>query len=78
MAKTEYKVGETFQFGLKTLKCVEREWSTCDNCFLQLFSENRCRFLNDHVVGHCSKFFREDKKSVIFIEVEETDKQDQV
>lgn len=22
MAKTEYKVGETFQFGLKTLKCV--------------------------------------------------------
>ena len=78
MAKTEYKVGETFQFGLKTLKCVEQDWGTCDNCFLQLFSENGCGFLNDHVVGHCSKFFREDDNSVIFIEVEETDKQDQV
>lgn len=26
MAKTEYKVGETFQFGLKTLKCVGGGW----------------------------------------------------
>lgn len=72
----EYKVGETFQFGLKTLECVEQEGNFCANCFLQLFSEDGCEFLNDHVVGYCSKFFREDKKSVIFIEVEETDKQE--
>lgn len=33
MAKTEYKVGETFQFGLKTLKCVDNgEEEGCDNC----------------------------------------------
>lgn len=39
-------------------------------------SEDGCGFLTDHVVGHCNKFFREDNKSVIFIEVEETDKQE--
>lgn len=76
MAKTEYKVGETFQFGLKTLMCVEQEGIFCANCFLQPFSEDGCGFLTDHVVGHCNKFFREDNKSVIFIEVEETDKQE--
>lgn len=76
MAKTEYKVGETFQFGLKTLQCVEGEENFCANCFLQSFSGDGCGFLNDHMVGGCSNFFREDKKNVIFIEVEETDKQE--
>lgn len=30
MAKAECKVGETFQFGLKTLKCVEG--TSCKRC----------------------------------------------
>lgn len=74
MAKTEYKVGETFQFGLKTLKCVEGNENYCANCFLQPFAEDVCEFLTDHVVGYCNKSHRSDNKGVIFIEVEETDK----
>ena len=54
MAKTEYKVGETFQFGLKTLQCVEGEGNYCANCFLQPFAEYGCDFLTDYVVGYCS------------------------
>nr|DAS27142.1 MAG TPA: hypothetical protein [Caudoviricetes sp.] len=76
MEKTEYKVGETFQFGLKTLKCVEGNGNYCANCFLQQFAEYGCDFLIDYVVGYCSKLLRTDDNDVIFIEVEETDKQE--
>lgn len=70
MAKTEYKVGETFQFGLKTLKCVEHKSCNCYECALQEIYE--CNYF----VGECDEFNRTDKKNVIFIEVEETDKQE--
>ena len=69
MAKTEYKVGETFQFGLKTLKCVEAE-KNCEGCILTDI-ENCNEF-----VGSCYPNTREDHKDVIFIEVEETNKQE--
>lgn len=72
----EYKVGETFQFGLKTLECVEQEWGNCDNCFLQPFAEYGCELLTDCAVGYCDKLRRSDNKAVAFIEVEETNKQE--
>lgn len=68
MTKTEYKVGETFQFGLKTFKCVEHGY--CHECVLQKIDE--CNYF----VGECDEFNRTDKKNVTFIEVEETDKQE--
>lgn len=73
MTKTEYKVGETFQFGLKTLKCVDNgEEEGCDNC---IFHDMKCVDL-DEFTGPCAKGLREDGKRVAFIEVEETDKQE--
>ncbi len=44
MAKTEYKVGETFQFGLKTLKCVEGEWKLLCKLFLATICRIWMRF----------------------------------
>lgn len=73
MAKTEYKVGETFQFGLKTLKCVDIEDRWCYNC---VFKNMRCMVIVNKFTGPCAAISREDRKSVSFIEVEETDKQE--
>ena len=76
MAKTEYKVGETFQFGLKTLKCVEG--IKCIECAFYNHAWDSFCFNNIHIeyIGSCAKKDREDHTDVIFIEVEETDKQE--
>ena len=71
MAKTEYKVGETFQFGLKTLKCVEAE----NGCYRCALCDIECIDL-DAFIGTCASIGRSDNNNVIFIEVEETDKQE--
>ncbi len=68
MAKTGYKVGETFQFGLKTLKCVEAGENR-EGCILT--NNEDC----NEFVGSCYPNTREDHEDVIFIEVEETGKQ---
>lgn len=44
----------------------------CDNC---IFHDMKCVDL-DEFTGPCAKGLREDGKSVAFIEVEETDKQE--
>jgi hypothetical protein len=76
MAKAEYKVGETFQFGLKTLKCVEG--TSCKRCMFDSDIWNSFCFHNYHIeyVGPCAMKDRKDQTAVIFIEVEETDKQE--
>lgn len=66
MAKTEYKVGETFQFGLKTLKCVHDKIYECENCALRSMDDDCERF-----VGPCTANSRTDGLAVIFIEGEE-------
>lgn len=67
MEKTEYKVGEEFQIGFKTLKCVVGEG--CEGCFL------RERFLDccilEEFIGPCISYSREDGKDVVFVEVKE-------
>lgn len=74
MEKTEYKVGEEFQVGFKTLKCVEGEG--CEGCFL------RERFLDccilEEFIGPCISYSREDGKDVIFVEVKGDETQYQV
>ena len=74
MEKTEYKVGEEFQVGFKTLKCVEGEG--CGGCFL------RERFLDccilEEFIGPCISYSREDGKDVIFVEVKGDETQYQV
>lgn len=70
----EYKVGEEFQIGFKTLKCVEGEG--CVGCFL------RERFLDcsilEEFIGPCISYSREDGRDVIFVEVKGDETQYQV
>lgn len=65
----EYKVGEVFQFGMKKLKCVEAV-KNCAGCVVASLID--CK----KFVGECSAHRREDFRDVIFIEIEETDKQE--
>lgn len=76
MAKTEYKVGETFQFGLETLKRVEG--TSCERCMLDSDIWNSFCFHDYHIehAGPCVMKDRKDQTAVIFIEVEETGKQE--
>lgn len=71
MAKKEYKVGETFQFGLKTLKCVEGD--RCSECAFsnELWDQFCLNKIHVEYIGPCVKKDREDRTGVIFIEVEE-------
>lgn len=68
----EYKVGEVFQFGKKKLKCV---LGTCDKCVMRHVDSIGCDVMSDYL-GNCKANDRSDNKNVIFIEVEETDKQE--
>lgn len=63
--KTEYKVGEVFQFGKKKLKCVLHGEFDCTGCVL--YRVNSCR----KFVGECTETSRKDRNDVIFIEVDE-------
>lgn len=71
MAKTEFEVGETFQFGLKTLKCVE----AVEGCYGCALRDIECIDL-DAFIGTCASIGRSDNKQVIFIEAKETNKQE--
>ena len=73
MANTEYKVDETFQFGLKTLKCVEGDG--CSECafFNEVWDPSCLNKIHVEYVGPCVKKDREDRTDVIFIEVEENE-----
>lgn len=63
--KTEFKVGETFQFGLDILKCVSSTGTQgCDDCFLGPY--NTCRHCGD-----CDRSERSDNQDVIFIKIGE-------
>lgn len=67
MAKKEFKIGETFQFGFVKLKC-EVGHNRCDGCALFDidYCENLCAF-----IGECDAKYRKDKTDVIFVKVEE-------
>lgn len=73
MKKTEFAVGETFQFGLKKLKVVEQPPSPrCTKCLFYGFCEPD--YFQDYIlplVGECVSYERSDKKNVMFVEVED-------
>lgn len=67
MAKTEFKIGETFQCGLTKLRCEKaREEGYCTGCFLEENLDCDVR-----IVGNCAASCREDKQYIIFVKVEE-------
>lgn len=74
--KTEFAVGEEFQYGLKTLRCVavENRVDICNGCVLKPTIPNveccDCRF-----TGSCDGNEREDATDVIFVEVKPENEQ---
>lgn len=67
MAKTEHKVGEVFQMGLKTIKCVRS--NTCGDCIGKgEAGSERCRMVIEFC-GPCGEGWREDRQNVSFIEL---------
>lgn len=71
MAKKEFKIGETFQFGFVKLR-VEKPDSNdlllCEKCF---FYCGCCIDKIKDAIGNCAWDRREDKTDVIFVKVEE-------
>lgn len=69
MEKKEFKIGETFQYGLAKLKCVKAPCvrRKCYYCVLYYDWEDVC--LGQDFVGECERRDREDKTDVIFVEV---------
>ena len=75
----ERKIGETFEYGGKTLQVKEAEQHACKGCFF----ENKCnKAIVNPVAGNCFFNARTDKKEVVFVDVaytsdEEPRKQDE-
>lgn len=71
MPKKEFEIGEEFQHGLTTLKCVEATDinNICKGCVFSNI-DSMCRCLADKTIGPCGGLARKDGKSVIFIKVE--------
>ena len=65
MKKKEFAVGEVFQCGRFKLKVTEK--NDCCGCF---FAQNHIANCTK-LIGACNPNAREDKTSVIFVEVEE-------
>ena len=63
----ERKIGEIFKYGDKTLQVKESASNGCDGCF---FDEQRIP-CSKNVSGYCEFGLREDKKEIIFVEVQE-------
>lgn len=68
--KTEFKIGEEFQFGLIKLKCIKEPGNDnpCQGCY---FNNNFGSLCHLDVAGNCCKLDRTDKTGVIFVEVNE-------
>lgn len=75
MAKKEYKIGEKIQFGFKVLTPVEMMGTDlCEDCFIKEHLPSHCLWLTRNVIGECGSSSRSDRRNVVFIEVQETDK----
>ena len=68
MAKTEFKVGETFQLGLVKVRVVKEDLNSCSKCIF-----NRTILCGNiySLTGSCFSNKREDRQAVIFVKVED-------
>lgn len=67
MKKSEFAVGEEFQFGRLRLRCVREQEEPCYGCYFADIDKN-CLDFSD-LLGYCSVLNRTDKTDVIFVEV---------
>lgn len=74
--KTEFAVGEEFECGLKTLRCMAIDANspekTCKGCVF--YVDMACTDYLDFT-GYCSEEYRSDGTEVIFIEVKPENKE---
>ena len=66
----ERKIGETFEFEGKTY--VTQEGEGCKNCAFE--DEDCCSVIRSKFTGECAPTLRTDHKPVIFVEVDEEEK----
>lgn len=71
MAKKELKIGETFQFGTMTLRCVKAT-DECSGCIFDM--PDKCD-KHHMAIGACLGDSRTDKTSVIFVKVDDDELQ---
>lgn len=69
MAKKELKIGETFQFGAMTLRCVKAT-DECSGCIFDM--PDKCD-KHHMAIGACLGDSRADKTSVIFVKVDDNE-----
>lgn len=68
--KKEFKIGETFQFGLIKLKVVKStKWNSCEGCYMTNLP-GQCKSYYD-LIGKCLRGEREDKTDILFVKVED-------
>lgn len=66
--KTQFEIGEIFNFGLVKLKAVES--CDCEGCFFEYLE--KCTDVNEFYVGQCDPDYRKENTGGIkFIEVKE-------
>lgn len=63
MERLERKIGETFEYQGHKLKVMESE-DGCTGCYLE-----DCLCRNNRIIGECISYRRNDKKSVIFVDI---------
>lgn len=61
----EYEVVEIFELNGKKYQVIEDNGFFCDNCY---FYYSTCKL---YPIGHCTRYFRKDRKDVIFKLIEE-------
>ena len=61
----EHKAGEIFSFERRVLKVVEQDG--CDGCYFNSCNGEVCERPRDGVFEYCFKSFRNDKKNVVFM-----------
>lgn len=67
----DLSVGETFNLGVHKLKVKETE-KPCKDCYILKTPMPACdEFCEEGYIPECVGAYREDKKMVVFVEVEE-------
>ena len=66
MELIERKIGETFEFEGKKIEVKAASSDECDGCFFN----TKCTLKSRKLSGECDRDWRNDRKSVIFVEVQ--------
>lgn len=69
----DYNIGDEFHLGRTKIRVENSDEDNCVGCIFQKMSWVTCDLLEDFI-GYCGSNTRKDKKSIIFVKVEENEK----